>query len=243
MKDLKMIFIIPCKYNEYCLVEECVSSIKKYHPEDMIVVVDSDSEDKSYFKRLPDTVVVEDIANKNYEAGAFWYVTEKYISDYYILLQDSMILKKNIDEYINGSKFKNFINFYENENTQTMIYSGVSKETYLSRIDEMIGDFKYPEYQNENFTGVFGCNMIVSRELVMEFIQHNLNKTLIPENKFDSEIAERAFGIAAKRLGIKVAGETIIGNLHQLQRDYFDEKERILYTDVLNKKWVSQHRQ
>lgn len=236
-----MIFILPCKYSEHCLIEEAVNNIKLYHPEDSIVVVDSNSDDKSYFRRIADKAIVEDVANTNYEAGAFWHVVKKYYSDHYVLLQDSMLIKRNITEFVGD--FKAFINFFESSENQTMIYSGITNEVYNKRIGELLGELKFPESYNESFTGVFGCNMLVSREMVDRMLGFKCDEHLKPTNKFDSEIAERAFGIIAKRLGVDVSNNTIVGNLHQLQMTNFNAEEKILYTDILIKKWVSKHRQ
>jgi hypothetical protein len=50
-------FVIPCKYTNSCpFIIELVKDIRLYHPNDKIVVIDSDSEDKSYFDK-----------NKNYD--------------------------------------------------------------------------------------------------------------------------------------------------------------------------------
>lgn len=93
--------VICCKHiKERTLVFDCVDSIKKFHPECDIIVVDSDSKDKSYLEELrQDEIITEDIKNKNYEYGATVYVFNKYKDSYknYLFIQDSLVLNKPCD--------------------------------------------------------------------------------------------------------------------------------------------------
>ena len=92
-------FIIACKWNENSRITHLIESIKKFQPDEKIVVVDSDSENKEYFKDIKNECIIEDIKNVNYLEGALWYCYEKYKNeDFFYLLQDSMILKRNIEE-------------------------------------------------------------------------------------------------------------------------------------------------
>ena len=68
-------FIIPCFYEKQkTMLFDTIDSIIKFHPNEKIIVVDSDSPDKSYFSNLPSKVEVLDIKNKN---GLFC----KYLTD------------------------------------------------------------------------------------------------------------------------------------------------------------------
>jgi glycosyltransferase involved in cell wall biosynthesis len=63
-------FVIPCKYNQkFPFIIELVESIRKHHPVEKIVVVDSDSNDKTYFSSLSKyDVIVEDVKNQLWQA-------------------------------------------------------------------------------------------------------------------------------------------------------------------------------
>ena len=76
-------FVIPCKYNsEFPFIIELVKSIRKFHLTEKIVVIDSDSEDKSYFSILENyDVIIEDIKNHNWMIGAYWYAYKKYSNE------------------------------------------------------------------------------------------------------------------------------------------------------------------
>ena len=66
-------FVIPCKYNSnFPFVIELVESIRKFHPNEKIVVIDSDSNDKTYFSILSEyDVIIEDAKNSNWMIGAY----------------------------------------------------------------------------------------------------------------------------------------------------------------------------
>ena len=71
------IFAIPCKYSdENPFIYRCLDSIRK-HYDDKIVVVDSNSDDKSYLDTIKDNyhnVDILDIQNNNFMTGAKWKV-------------------------------------------------------------------------------------------------------------------------------------------------------------------------
>jgi hypothetical protein len=93
-------FVIPCKYNpQFSFVIDLVKSIREFHPTEKIVVVDSDSDDKSYFCEIEKyDVIIEDVKNHNWMVGAYWYSYKKYPDeDFYFFLHDSMIVKDNMD--------------------------------------------------------------------------------------------------------------------------------------------------
>ena len=64
-------FIIPCKYSAGSPILKCIEQIKKYYPDEDIVVVDSDSDDKSYFDLIRNDVLDIIEGNHNYEIGAY----------------------------------------------------------------------------------------------------------------------------------------------------------------------------
>jgi glycosyltransferase involved in cell wall biosynthesis len=236
-------FIIPCKYNPKCLVEKTIESIRNHHPNTEIVLVDSDSDDKTYFKRIEQyNVLIEDIANHNYEPGAFWYTVQKYNRGKYILCQDSIIFKRNIDDIIDGTmSMKCFMNFIENSFSHWM--RGVSVPDYLNGVNKMMGDFEpLSMTTNETFAGVFGSNLIVSGFITELMMTRNLHKSLLPTNKFEHQIAERVFGLVAKRMGIPLENHTIIGNFHELFQRSFNAETETMSTYILDKTWISAYR-
>jgi hypothetical protein len=88
-------FIIPCKYKNNSPIIDCVNSILKFHPDDYIVIVDSYSDDTSYFDLIPKipNVKILNVKNNNYEIGALWKTYEQYPNEsVYVLIQDTVII-------------------------------------------------------------------------------------------------------------------------------------------------------
>jgi glycosyltransferase involved in cell wall biosynthesis len=91
---MSRLFVIPCKFNrETPYVIECVQRIRRFHPDDDILVVDSASDDTGYFEDIAaPRVTVADIQNKFYATGAhhFGYATQRH--DFFYMLADSVWL-------------------------------------------------------------------------------------------------------------------------------------------------------
>lgn len=111
-------FVVCCKESQY--VYDCVESINKIYQDTAdIIIVDSCSNDKSYFELSQkfSNVFIEDICNKNYEYGAIIHSYKKYKRyDKYIFVQDSLRILGKIKEldivkdgeiYVFGDKRKN----------------------------------------------------------------------------------------------------------------------------------------
>jgi glycosyltransferase involved in cell wall biosynthesis len=237
-------FIVPCKYNPLCLIEKTVESIRKLYPTTKILVVDSNSDDKSYAKKLEQyDVIFADIKNSHYESGAFWYAVDKYKEDFYVVMQDSVILNKSIDEQINSEElFYCFINFFEDSMANHM---RTEPFAFISRINEMLGEFEpVPSDINTFYSGVFGPNFIIKREMVDMMLDKKCHITLRPTNKHEHQIQERVYGLIAKQCGVNVIKNTLIGNLHELMRGPgFNHQEETLKTDLITKTWLNKHRQ
>jgi len=93
-------FVISCKYNHnFPHIIELVKQIREFHPTEKIVVVDSASDDKSYFNDIEKyDVIIEDINNRNWMVGAYWYAYKKYPNEeFYFFMHDSMKVKSNLD--------------------------------------------------------------------------------------------------------------------------------------------------
>ena len=78
--NTKKLFVIACYYDgSNNSIFECVKSIQKYYKSPQIAVIDSNSPDKSYFKKLKEKkVIVYNAKNKNYDTGAYWYAYNKF---------------------------------------------------------------------------------------------------------------------------------------------------------------------
>lgn len=88
-------------------LKKCIDSIKTFigiNEKTQIVIVDSDSPDKSYMEeyQADDFIYIENIFNKHYEAGAWFHVYKNYLSKRYLFIQDSCFLVDRIDHLENS---------------------------------------------------------------------------------------------------------------------------------------------
>ena len=75
----------------------------KYCPEEKIVIVDSFSSDKSYFKDVESfpSVSVEDINNEGFEPGAWWHIFNKYPDEkLYYFFQDNILVHRSLEAFL-----------------------------------------------------------------------------------------------------------------------------------------------
>jgi len=181
-------FVIPCKYNkENDTIFKCVDSIKRFYPNEKIVVVDSCSDDKSYFSQLNVFDIIE--GNSNYEIGAYLKAYEKYDSEeIYYNIHDSLILNNTIPkEYINRGLvtiqwFDNVWDDYEQQNWAKQIFN-IHKLQY-----------------NENFYGCFGTMFICVNSIFKKLLECGVSN-FRPTNKKQSCGMERVLGILFTNLG------------------------------------------
>ena len=96
------LFVISCYYDgTNNAIFNCTNSIIEHYNEPNIVVVDSDSPDKSYFSKLRQkSINVLDAKNRNYDTGAYWIAFKKFNNyEHYYFLQDSVKFKKNLTDH------------------------------------------------------------------------------------------------------------------------------------------------
>jgi hypothetical protein len=188
-------FVIPCKYIEgISLIRECIESIIKYHPKELIVVVDSNSDDISYFEYLKQVsnVVICDKKNPNYIIGALWKAYEMYPDEHhYVLIHDTIILKKPLDKFLHDEKTYSFLYFDEH---QPHGENQVILDRFISP--------NYTHSQGDPILGVWGTAAIFKNSIVKKFISMNLHNTYLPNNKIECQMSERALGVLFTKEGI-----------------------------------------
>tara|TARA_Y100000310_G_scaffold307724_1_gene350068 strand:+ start:212 stop:928 length:717 start_codon:yes stop_codon:yes gene_type:complete len=227
-------FVIPCKFasngqtiqNSY--VARCVESIRSFHPDEKILIVDSDSDDLAYFEYLKEipNVIVADIKNKNYLDGAVWYAYNEYPDeDWYCLLQDSITVKHSFDEFINGEgRFYSLMWFQE-----TFSLYGPPEKEYLNKMfDTHLKEYKSILHTlNDSVVGCWGPCFVANREILTRLKDNGLDKCL-PTDKFESNVTERLWGMCVTLEGIDIKQNTIDGDFLgiALPRELFNKKSK-----------------
>ena len=214
-------FIIPCKYNrEKSLLYRCLKSIRSYHPDDEIVIVDSDSEDKTYFQWAEDKfkVIIEEASNKNYTTGAIWHAYNKYERGFYYFLHDSVELigslkdaENNVLSVVMHSKR------WEWPRADTSILEQNGKGSRSSQWARGVVDkFTSLPFKETGFNTLLGPMFCCSRDVLDKVVETGFNK-ILPTNKSQSENMERLWGLVFTEIGLEkeLEEKSILGTMRQ----------------------------
>ena len=213
-------FIIPCKYTNHSPIIRCVESINKFHPTEKIVVVDSFSDDLSYQNVLSNykNITILKKQNNNRVAGAMWKTFEEYPEEEnYILMHDSVVLKKTIENNFLNKIFCTFMYFPEIVPVQDPAGFNFYKKCFLNTKYDIPKSCSY-------INGCFGSMFIANNKIIKTFVKNNLNLTLNPISKLECQIAERAFGICAEQEGISLEENNIEGNFVEKKNDVLADR-------------------
>jgi hypothetical protein len=204
-------FIIPCKYTPISNgVEKLTQQIRQFHPNEKIMVVDSNSDTmhKGYLKRIRDSygVLTEDIANKHYHIGAWWTGFKKYPDeDYYFFFHDSMYVKANLD-YLKEKDL--FILAHFNREVAP------SFNAWNDRFrNETLMDKNHIKNQGKGVYGsIFGCkNWVIKKMLGLQIDK------LLPSNKPETGPLEGGWGMIFESLGFDLVQCALFGDILELE--------------------------
>lgn len=184
-------FVLACRFDpRRPIVFESVRAIRRFHPNAEIVVVDSASPDKSHFAELRRLgVTVDDVDNRNYEAGALWHVYRKHVRDQYVFLQDAVILRDRLDDLLQ-------------HDVSGMMWTDSWDGCEPKHLDWARGALANSDYHwmDSGFRMVFGCMSFCRREVLDRLAAKHFDRVL-PSDKTGSEAMERLFGIAFEQEG------------------------------------------
>jgi hypothetical protein len=200
-------FVIPCKFNEQSPLYECLTSINTYHPDEKIIIVDSNSEDLSYIEKIKnyENVTIANKKNANYEAGALWIAHEQFPNEKcYALIHDSIILKESISSFLQNEE--SYVFMYFNEHMLDPLD--------VEYVEKIISKTKY-NYNERNIFGALGNMCIFKSKILHNFIEKDLHLALLPENKHQSQMGERIIGLCLMQEGIDLTKNNIEGNFLQ----------------------------
>jgi hypothetical protein len=221
-------FCFSCRYFSGSPVKQTVDSILTHHPDEKIVIVDSMSDDKSYYQMFSnyDNVDILDNCNPYRVPGAFYQTVKKYPNEpYYINLQDSLMVKKSWQEFIdNPVEFMSLTYFHE------IIHPEDSYQyKYLKEVFSGTGyDVPNPSYSSN---ACFGPVYIIKNSLAMKFYNCGLLQNMKSTCKMHDEMGERIFGYLAMVEGFdpekyNMEGE-ILSQWNKMINDQMDYYKKI----------------
>lgn len=195
-------FIIPCKYNsKFPFVIQLVDDIRKYHPDEKIVVVDSSSDDKSYFADLEKyNVIIEDIDNKHWMIGAYWHSYIKYPNEnFYFFMHDSMRVKSNLD-YLKDSDL-----------TLLMYFDRCGNYDLWGEKIEKESNYIYKKKGFGCYGPIYFCKNIVMKKM----LDMGVDKFL-PNNKLETWFCERIYGFFLEEQGYDLKKCSLFGDVFKI---------------------------
>lgn len=204
-------FVIPCKYNkEYPAIQQIVEDIRKFHPDETICVVDSNSDDKSYFEDLKKfkNIIIEDISNKHWMIGAYWYVYKKYPNeDFYYFLHDSMRIKDNLD-YLK-----------EKDVTIFLYFSRSIKKSFDGFSDKINNETKY--HYKYGGLGILGPVFFCKNKVMLKMLEMNADK-ILPNTKEEAEHCEGCYGFFLEEQGYNMKECSMFGDVFDINNHFSD---------------------
>ncbi len=196
-------FVIPCKYSSKCnSILTLVQDIRKYHKTEKIVVVDSASDDKSYFLELEKyNVDIQDVSNRNWAIGAYWHVYFKYPNeDFYFMIHDTMRVKANLD-YLKEKDLTTIATFNRSINPSFNMWN-----------DKINTETKYKVSQHGN--GVYGPMFLCKNKVMKRLYDCNVN-VLLPTCKAEMGYMEGGFGAIFEADGYNMTHCSLFGDIIQ----------------------------
>lgn len=190
-------FCFPCRYFDGSPIRKCVESIRKFHPEEPIVIVDSMSEDKSYYDFFADDekVHILDNCNPNRVPGSFYQTIKHFPNEpHYVSIHDSLILKKSIQKFIDdNSEFTTFAYFHD---------AAWSEDRYeYEYMRRVFGTAYEPPSPGSPFVSSFGPMFIIKNPLMKRIYDTGAFERMTSNSKVDDQIFERLMGILAEKEG------------------------------------------
>lgn len=220
-------FVIPCKFEkEKSIIFECVQRIKDLHPEDRILIVDSSSDDKSYYKISG--AIIADVNNVNYGTNAFYYAYKNFPDEeFFYCIYDSLLINKSLKQF--------------QKNPLTVVRHFNAPPTYIG-FDESgnaLTDWannQMIEYMGfeltEPYTGVMGPMFFCSRSVLSELENIGFFK-ILPTNKYQLCAMERILGFTLDKLNYDIIGNSLQGEMF----DFFAEYDNTYVEKVNMARW------
>jgi hypothetical protein len=191
------------KTNEYWVL--CYNCIRKYYPENHILIIDDDS-NKEYLenKVLYKTTVINTEYPKRGELLPYYYYLRNKLFDVAVIIHDSVFINKYIDFSIDKYKF---IWTFQHD------WDQIEDETDMINVfnDKDLLDF----YHNKKlWEGCFGAMTIISYEY-LETVHKKYNIDLLLDKvvtRYNRCSFERIIGVL---LQFELKEEPLLGNIHQ----------------------------
>ena len=79
-------------------------------------------------------------------------------------------------------------------------------------INQVLSITKYDAFQNTGNIGVFAATCIYKHDILKKMIEKGLSKSLLPNDKFESQMKERIVGICLSQEGVDLHKYSVEGD-------------------------------
>lgn len=155
-------FLIITYGNKY--LSECISSIRKFHNDIPIYIVDNMIENN--INIVDNNIFYSKNINNNYELGSIWFATKKWDTvDKFIILHNSMMLLQKLPEFI----FKDdIVPFWQ---SNVIDYSPV-----VPIVEKWLLEQNIVMKRNKSWKSICGCCCSINTAILKELIKLNYDK-------------------------------------------------------------------
>jgi hypothetical protein len=155
-------FLIITYGNKY--LNECISSIRKFHNNIPIYIVDNMKENN--INIVDNNIFYSKNINNNYELGSIWFAAKKWDTvEKFIILHNSMILLQKLPEFI----FKDdFVPFWQ---ANVIDYSPV-----VPVVEKWLLEQNIVMKRNKSWKSICGCCCSINTAILKELIKLNYDK-------------------------------------------------------------------
>jgi hypothetical protein len=208
---------VVCSKNPTNVLLNTIKNLELFYPDFDIVIVDSDSSDKTAYDKLRSDIKIEFVKNKGWELGAWYHAYTKYNTyDIYMFIQDTLTPISRVPDLDIINQHTNiFVSCHYSAKLKDGGYynelQDIYKNTSLSFISKMLPDTQIIGVAHSSFiTSKENAKKIL--ELENAYIKKKLTKT-----KIDSWLSERTCGILSdhyknKRIDMNVHFNKVNGN-------------------------------
>ena len=177
-----------------------MDSIRKFHPLDKILIIDTGSPDTDYLSCIKNYDVEIRSSGPNYEFGAWKEAFTNYDESEYICIQDSVTLLRNFQ-----FKNKDSLNSYYVFPYSFQSLGSDDARRYLSEV------FTAFKMHPKTDIGMTGSMLMINNHVKEILLRTNIFDKFIPKNKLDSEISERLISCVFENLGYNVFDSGVNG--------------------------------
>lgn len=216
MSDI--LFCIPCKYTENnSYIFNCVSNLRKHHPNDDILVIDSFSNDDSYLKLLKEKyeILEDSFKNGSFIDGVIWHAYKKYSRKKYCFIHDNLIINRNIntDISVDFSTYGYFRSCFKPYSKELVDRGIIGLEDPIKALDWANENLKKLKIEPiEYFDGILGCMFNTDRSVLDRIYALGWSEVFLPKNKIEACQMERMWGLIIAILGYDIKKNCIIGD-------------------------------